>query len=647
MKILFNESFNDFPLDELPYDKGHSALGEYHYIKNEGYIGNWYDPICNHQWRSQDGSWIITNYDNKRYLTQNRGDYSRGHFSPVSSLLILKDTIYSTYTLEFKIRLLDTKNLCGVVFNYVTSRLYDSLSIKEDSIVLYHRDQEDVTVYKEIPFSCDEYKLYSVKIEVNNNLKVYLDDKLIIESNINIINSKCGVIAKEACRYTDIVLSMTDDEYAAHTKNRELEINRINEKKKNYPSIKLINKIDLKNMGSARQIRFAHKDNGELFFIFAQHQKLIMRDSFAQISCLTAIDMNGNIMWQIGEPYTTPNNTLISCDLPFQVSDINNDGKDELIYSRDFYIIICDAQSGREIKRAKTPLADMDFGEYPYKRLNVDAIRVQDFEGKGHRSGIIVKDRYKNVFALDSNLDIMWKYHYKNTGHFPYIADFYNKGSDQMFVGYSMVDSNGTILWSLPMESDHTDEIIFINTIEGEPKRLYLASGNEGFNIANLDGTIYKHNEIGHAQRISIANYDKETNGLDICVTSFWGANDIIYMFDPSGNKKCQRELMTNGNVITPVAYDGTNELILGSAAAGILDSDLDTVIEFPNDGHPTLCCDALDIDNDGVDEIILWDSQCMYIYKASCFITGNKYEKYDSDAISNYRGEYLRKING
>ncbi|MGM9971731.1 MAG: hypothetical protein ACI35W_04920 [Anaeroplasmataceae bacterium] len=644
MKVLFNEDFNDFPLEELPYDKDHSALGEYHTVINEGYMGNWYDPICNHQWRSQGGSWIITNYDNKRYLTQNRGDYSVGHFKSVSSLLILKEKIYSAYTIDVKIRLLSTNEYSGVVFNYITSRNYYSVSIKEGSICLYHRDQEEITVIKEAPFEVDEYKLYSLRVIINNDVKVYIDNVLILEANINILNSKCGVIAKGAVRYTDFIISMSDEEYNHHIDNKNKELEALKEKQAKYPKIELINKISLGDGGSARQIRFAHKKNGELFFIFAQHQKMIMRDSFAQISCLTAIDLKGNIMWQIGEPNNSDNNTRISADLPFQVCDINNDGRDELIYSRDFYVIIVDAETSKEISRMKTPLVDSDFGSYPYKRLNVDAIRVADFKGVGYKNSFIIKDRYKNVFAYDNEFNLLWRYVYKNTGHFPYIYDFNNDGCDEMYVGYSMVDSKGNIMWSLPIESDHTDEIIYINTMPNEPKRLYLASGNEGFNICNLDGSIFKHNEVGHAQRISIANYNRKNPGLDICVTSFWGANDIIYMFDAYGNKYKEKEMMYNGNVITPVAYDGENELILASAVLGLLDSDLDTIVKLPEDGHPTLCADAYDIDDDGIDEILIWNQYNMYIYKASKYKSGNKYEKYPSDAMSNYRGEYLIK---
>ena len=59
--ILLNEDFSDFPIGEFPYDKNHSAMGEYHFIHYPGYYGKWHDPVCNHTYNGQGASWIILN----------------------------------------------------------------------------------------------------------------------------------------------------------------------------------------------------------------------------------------------------------------------------------------------------------------------------------------------------------------------------------------------------------------------------------------------------------------------------------------------------------------------------------------------------------------------------------------------------------
>ena len=66
--ILLDEDFSDFPIGEFPYDKNHSAMGEYHFIHYPGYYGKWYDPVCNHVYNGQGASWIISEYNGKHFM---------------------------------------------------------------------------------------------------------------------------------------------------------------------------------------------------------------------------------------------------------------------------------------------------------------------------------------------------------------------------------------------------------------------------------------------------------------------------------------------------------------------------------------------------------------------------------------------------
>ena len=644
MVILIKEDFKDLELNEFPYDKAHSALGEYHYVKQEGNYGKWYDPICLHQWRSMDGSWLVTSDGTNRYLEQNRGDNTKSSFKNIFCCLVHEQKIYSEYTLEFGLRQFELANFSGMAFNYETSRCYDFIGIKNNNIALFHRNEETFTTYAEATFKFNDIKTNLFKVEISNNVIVYLNGIKILEACIPFKQGlRIACVSKAACRYSNISVNMTEDSYEKHNKLLNEENSRLSKLRNEYPSLECIKKIDLKNFGSGRQIRIVRQD-GKTLFVLAQHQKRMVRDSFARISCLTCFDIDGNVLWQKGEP--NPNNSLISADLPFQIADMNNDGRLEIIYSVDFEIVIADLLTGNIIKKNPTPFIydEYLFKNHPYARLNVDAIRVADFKGVGYKSDFIVKDRYQNVIAFDYDFKQLWQYNHKNTGHFPYIYDFNNDGKDEMFVGYDMVDSNGNILFSLPMNSDHTDEIIYARLNKNEEKKLILASGNEGMNIVNLDGTIYKHNEIGHAQRISVAKYLDNVEGLQIMSTTFWGSDGIITIFDSEGNKLKQMEQRSNGNIITPINYDGKHVLaILNSGEdGGLINGDLDKVVLFSNDGHPTLAMEAYDIDDDGIDEIICFDEKEMWIYKAEDYSPGHKYIKYSDSGYSNYRGEYL-----
>lgn len=646
MKVLVREDFRNLELNEFPYDRGHTALGEYHCIKPKGVYGNWYDPISLHQWRSLDGSWLITSDGTKRFLEQNRGDHTKDSFQNVYCCLVHREVFFAPYSLEFDLRIFEKNHPCGMAFNYVSSRKYDAVVLWKDKVCVMHREEETFTFSAEKAVEFDDLKTYHFRLEIGHTLQVFLDGCLFLESSVSLLeNSRIACVAKSACRYSDIQVAMSDENYQIHLQKKEDEQKRLQEKRKQYAPMQCIHKIDLQNFGSGRQLRIAMVE-GKPIFLIAQHQKRMIRDSFARLSCLTAFDLSGRILWQIGEANPSDDNTLISCDLPVQIADINNDGRLEVIYSMDFEVRFIDLLTGKLLKKMPTPVIDGDplVKNEPYYRLNVDAIRVADFDGVGYPKDFIIKDRYQNVWAFNERMELRFRYHHKNTGHFPYIADFDGDGKDEMFVGYDLIDHDGTMIFSLPMNSDHTDEIIYARCYLQEPKKLILASGNEGMNLVNLDGSIACHNEIGHAQRISLAKYLPEEEGLQIMATSFWGSDGIVSIFDGHGKRLKQMEQRSNGNIITPVSYDGRHILCVLNAGedGGLIDGELDKVVLFPNDGHPTLCTEVYDIDDDGIDEILCFDQKSLWIYKASVFGRGTKLLKYTDNGFSNYRGEFL-----
>ena len=71
-QILCREDFQDFPIGEFPFDLEHTAAGEYHYIVEEGYAGNWVDQVCNYTYNGTGPSWIITELDGIHFMESMR-----------------------------------------------------------------------------------------------------------------------------------------------------------------------------------------------------------------------------------------------------------------------------------------------------------------------------------------------------------------------------------------------------------------------------------------------------------------------------------------------------------------------------------------------------------------------------------------------
>ena len=659
--VLSNEDFQDFPIGEFPYDKDHTAMGEYQYVVANGYHGNWVDMVCNSSYNGTGPTWLITERDGRHFMESMRIEKNRPH--RMFPTLETGKHQWKDYEVSVSVRRLSQKGMAGLVFsmNHSIDTLVFYLDGKDKAAVAY-RHKEEVQVLKEVsfPHGCDQE--YRLKVDCDGRIaKVYVDDQELfrVEDDLVARGGKVGITADCPSRFADFKVCVSEK-----TK-QEIDVAELavketeTEEMKKHPKMKLWKKIDLKNFGTSRQIRFGHlTGTDEWYVVLAQMQKRVSRDAYGFISCLTAIDLEGNVLWQLGEPSDkTEELGKVSADMAFQVYDIDGDGRDEVIVGWDFEIRILDGRTGTIKKSAKTPFSDDDdadligvpYQTYAFERINPDGIRICNFRGKERPADILIKDRYCRIYALDEDLNVMWKYKSPtNTGHCPLPIDIDGDGKDELLVGYKLLDSDGQMLWSYPISEDHTDEIVAGKWMPGEDEGHFACvSGTEGFFIGDFYGNIVARDMIGHAQRVSIANYCPEREGREIVVTNFWGHQGVIFLYDCYGNQIWEMENEMNGNILAPVNWDGDGtELILTNADAkkgGLLNGRGVRAVEFPDDGHPVLCCESLDLTGDERDELVVWDYHSMYIYTQDDCPKEQTYHpvQFPIYNASNYRGEY------
>ena len=659
--VLSNEDFQDFPIGEFPYDKDHTAMGEYQYVVENGYHGNWVDMVCNSSYNGTGPTWLITERDGRHFMESMRIEKNRPH--RMFPTLETGKHQWKDYEVSVSVRRLSQKGMAGLVFsmNHSIDTLVFYLDGKDKAAVAY-RHKEEVQVLKEVsfPHGCDQE--YRLKVDCDGRIaKVYVDDQELfrVEDDLVARGGKVGISADCPSRFADFKVCVSEKtKQEIEVAERAVKETETEEMKK-HPKMKLWKKIDLKNFGTSRQIRFGHlTGTDEWYVVLAQMQKRVSRDAYGFISCLTAIDLEGNVLWQLGEPSDkTEELGKVSADMAFQVYDIDGDGSDEVIVGWDFEIRILDGRTGTIKKSAKTPFSDDDDADligvpyqiYAFERINPDGIRICNFRGKERPADILIKDRYCRIYALDEDLNVMWKFKSPtNTGHCPLPIDIDGDGKDELLVGYKLLDSDGQMLWSYPISEDHTDEIVAGKWMPGEDEGHFACvSGTEGFFIGDFYGNIVARDMVGHAQRVSIANYCPEREGREIVVTNYWGHQGVIFLYDCYGNQIWEMENEMNGNILAPVNWDGDGtELILTNADAkkgGLLNGRGVRAVEFPDDGHPVLCCESLDLTGDERDELVVWDYHSMYIYTQDDCPKEQTYHpvQFPIYNASNYRGEY------
>lgn len=657
--ILFQDDFQGFPIGDFPYDREHSAMGEYHFFPTQGFHGQWYDPIASYRYRG--ATWCVTENKGKKYMEQMRVDAPAPAIACPTLVGGSKD--WEDYTVTASLRPLTKEEPCGMLVRYQTSLMHYGVFFQQDSLAVYKVEKTQRKLLGTAPFPMDTDNFYALEIRCQEETLTCLVDgkKVLTVQDSTYQTGSIALAAYMPVQYAKVQVTATAKDYASLTQRQQDNARRVLEKRASFPQPKLWKIIDLKNFGAGRQIRFGHlTGTEEMFFIICQNQRRVFKDRYPGISCMTAVSVEtGDVLWQIGEPSTDPEIIQLTADLPIQIYDIDGDGVDEVIVARNFELMILDGPTGKIKQSIPTPknledptkLKGIEFKKHAFDRLNVDAIRIVNVSGNSRPSDIMIKDRYARLWVYNKDLELLWTFTHNNTGHFPVGYDFDGDGKDEIFSCYNLISSDGKLLWELPVHTDHTDEII-IGPFDPDHKELIaLVAGWEGFMIVDPEGNILVRDINGHGQRISAGNYCPNRPGLELCTTTYWENQGILYMHDCKGNELWHLELGNNGNLISPVNWvgDGTELVLLNGniSLGGMMDGDGDQVVMFPDDGHPDLCAEVIDLTGDSRDEIVLWDQHTMYIYtqdrEAPVVKKGKEYtpEKYPHYNASNYRGEY------
>ncbi|MEO7145068.1 MAG: hypothetical protein ABI165_16345 [Bryobacteraceae bacterium] len=621
---LFRDDFSRYPAGWLtsPVGELNGAIQEYHYLANRGVpLGRWANAICH-----QD-AWLVGDENGKPYLEEQIDSTSHQWTYP---MFITGDPEWSDYTVEVKVKPLAPADMAGVVFRYKTNRHYYLFALAEGhkARLALHLPLEPALRqhgWKELgeaDFPYDTKRYYALKVENDGpRIRAFVDGKLVLEaSGAELDRGKTGVISGGPARFQDFHVSAPEAAVRAistRIRQRDDELARLRDAN---PKPVIWRKFETPGFGAGRNVRFGDLDgDGAADLLIAQNIPRVRADGFDQISCVTAVTLDGRILWQLGKP--DPRNGLLTNDTPFQIHDIDGDGRNEVVVARNFQLQILDGRTGEVKKWVWMPPMPQTGKEHPYALENGDSIAFVNFSGNKDRHEILVKDRYTHFWIFNNKLELLWKGD-GQTGHFPYPFDINGDGYDELMIGYSLWDHTGHRLWSHDTEiHDHADGIMMGN-LSPDPKaepRVYASCSDEGFMLFDIHGRILKHVRVGHNQSPSVGKFRMDVPGLQYISVNFWKDPGIITLFDWDGNILAQDEPIHSGSPMLPVNWRGDGqEFVLLSASAkegGMIDGRLRRVVMLPNDGHPDLTAEALNLTGDARDEIAVWDQKRVWIY--------------------------------
>ena len=620
---LFRDDFSRFPpgLLSQPMGQLNGAIQEYHYIEHRG--------VRTHPWRNPIvhlDSWAVSDEDGMPYIEQHLVNADTGRTTP---LFVTGDEEWGDYTVEASVKPLSLGDLAGIAFRYHTSRHYYAFALRggKEAVLLVRQPVEKVFRQAEwrqvasTPFTYDTKLYYRLSVENSGpSIKASIDGRQVMTAtDSEILKGQVGIMANIPARFQAFAVTATEQTTAAiatRIRYREAELVQL---RAANPKPRLWRTFATPGFGAGRNARFGDLDgDGEMDMLIAQNIPRVRGDAFDHISCLTAIRLDGKILWQLGRP--DERNGLLTNDTPFQIHDIDGDGKNEVVMVRDFQLTVLEGATGKIRQRAWMPEAPTANKERPYETNNGDSIAFFDLSGGKSAQDILIKDRYRTFWIFDKDLQVKWSGE-GQTGHYPFAIDTDRDGKQEFVIGYSLW-RNGKAIWSHDtVLHDHADGISAgsFGADPNAPPRVYICGSDEGFLMFDSQGKLAKHVRIGHAQTQSVGKYRADIPGQQIYVANFWRSPGIVTLFDADANILGQKELAPGSTHLHPVNWRGDGqEFALLSASiheGGMLDGQMRRVVVFPDDGHPDLAYHVANLTGDSRDEIVVWDQKRVWIY--------------------------------
>lgn len=604
------------------------AQAEYHYLPATAPRGAW--SVSNFRSDGSQRAWWLIEQDGRRFIRQayTNTDGERAYAHP---MIVAGDPLWGAYTFETAFIPNGGDAQRGVLFNYLHDRAYYFVGVSGQKAVLKKvhgglafRVLNEI-ILAEKSFAWKPGELLTVRVStLDGKIHAELAGRVTLEAQDATFRQ--GRIGFTADAPTDFAAVRVTSSAAAQQRfaraRQEADATEASLQAAN-PVPMVWRKIATRGFGTGRNLRFGDLDgDGRIDILICQMRHHGPGDSFSEVGCLTAINLDGEILWQNGRPDSWA--TKLTNDVAFQIHDLDGDGKNDVVYCRDFELVVADGKTGETKYKAPTPLAPHDnFGRPPrFERILGDSMVFTDLRGTGRKADIVLKDRYGNIWAFNDKLEQLWTLKL-NTGHYPFPHDINGDGRDEIAVGYSMVSPDGKVLWTnQDTVQDHADGLSIVTLKEGAAPVLITAASDEGLFFTDMKGKIFKHLQTGHTQDVSVADYRPDLPGLEIVAIDFWATQGITYLLNSDLEIYREFEPVQHGSPVLPVNWTGRPGefwcLSTNSEEGGLYDGWGRKVVRFPADGHPDMASAVLDVTGDCRDEIITWDPFEIWIYTQS-----------------------------
>ncbi|MCU0914236.1 MAG: hypothetical protein MUC88_06725 [Planctomycetes bacterium] len=601
------------------------AHTEYHYLREVAPQGNW--AVSAFKSDGSQRAWRLMEEEGTRVMHQ--AHTNRENFT--HPMLVAGDPLWQDYRVTVDFAPASDKAQSGIVFRYRNDRCYYFFGVQGQKALLkmvrhetaYHKPCEVILAEKPCAWRPGKYLTGQVDV-TGSHLRAQLNDGTVLEAeDKTYAQGKVGLMSDVPTRYRNVAVMTTPgekDRFLQRVASRERELTELQAAN---PRPMLWKKAATAGFGVGRNLRFGDLNHdGQIDILIGQIIHHGPKDTNSELSCLTAMTFDGEVLWQIGEPDAWKDG--LTNDVGFQIHDLDGDGRTEVVYCMHTKLIVADGATGKT--KYETPTPNMPAQAKPphnkFPRILGDSLYFCDLRGTGHARDIIIKTRYDHLWALNDRLEPLWEAAC-NTGHYPYTHDIDGDGKDELAIGYSLFDHDGTRLWTLDGKmQDHADGLAIVRFVPDGELRLLCAASDAGIFFTDMKGNVLKHQFLGHVQNPATADFRTDLPGLESVSINFWGNQGILHFYDAQGEVYHDCEPCQHGSMCLPINWTGKPPeyfvLSPNVEEGGLFDGWGRRVVRFPADGHPDMCYAVLDVTGDCRDEIVVWDPHEIWVYTQS-----------------------------
>ncbi len=609
---VFEDGFPELePGDGPYYNAADPALS---FNARRGTFGNWKVASSLRQ-EGFEKAWVIRSDRGENYLAQTFTNLNEKN-SPLSlvthPMVVAGDSLWSDYTIDVEFTPEAKFDKCGVVFGYHPPSDFYFFGIEGNTVTLKHIQQpvtplrpiEKIIDFRPLVWTPGD-RLHATVSVRRNKVNIIWNDSIIMHAEgLNSTAGRIGLISDVPAKFHSVEVKLLRGEQRKLSRRRRQLSRRSELHLSDHPEMVRWKRFDISGFGTNQNVRLGDlTGDGNKEFVFVRPGA-----SGSGVGAITAMNLDGEVLWHHGRQ--TTGRLPVSEELPLQIHDLDGDGSREVIYFNEGWIRIIDGRNGKLVRRKKVPGS-----------LKINSMIFGDLVGVGRDNCMLLSDREHALLAYDEKLELIWS-EQTTTGSHPMVYDMDGDGRHEVLMGYSVFDPEGSLIYDVGAHiGDRCNGVSVCELVDGEGSIpcLVYAAGDWGLVYYDFGGQLLRQNILGHVSYLGVVELDMDSPGPEVITSNCWGSPGLMNVMDAEGSVTSGflPDLGVSRCLTVNWKGDGEEFLIASTdtVTGGLLDGHGHLSVEFPSDGHPVSFYMASDLTGDARDEIIVWNSDELWIY--------------------------------